>query len=201
VESFSFAKLWHKRFEHLNNHSIQFLGKQQFGHGVPLLPESKSICPSYMEGKLQSRHHIVKIVERYATSLLALVHTNLCGMIHLAPLGGAPYFISFIDDFSCFTWLHFLKQKSETLQTFKKMCAKVEVQFIPLKLLALCSGRGRKYVLGDFFTFCTKIGITHELTQAYTPSHNGVSEQKNHTFFKKAHLMVVDAQTLRFLLG
>ncbi len=47
VEFSSLATLWH-----LNNHSIQFLGKQQLGHGVPLLPKNKSICPSYMEGKL-----------------------------------------------------------------------------------------------------------------------------------------------------
>jgi hypothetical protein len=69
-----------------------------------------------MEGKLQSREHIVKIVEHYATSPLALVHT--CGMIHFASFGGAHYFISFTDDFSRFTWLYFLKKKSEALQTF-----------------------------------------------------------------------------------
>ncbi len=52
VESSFLVDLWHKHLRHLNNHSIQFLGKQQFGHGVPFLPKSKSICPSYMEGKL-----------------------------------------------------------------------------------------------------------------------------------------------------
>ncbi len=52
VESSSLVDLWHKHLEHLNNHSIRFLGKQQLGHGVPLLPKSKSMFPSYMEGKL-----------------------------------------------------------------------------------------------------------------------------------------------------
>jgi hypothetical protein len=57
----------------------------------------------------------------------------------------------------------------------------------------------RENVLGGFFTFCSKVGITHELTQAYIPSHNGVLEQKNCMFLEKAHLRVVDAQTPRFL--
>jgi hypothetical protein len=52
VESSFLVDLWHKHLEHLNNHSIRFLGKQQLGHGVPLLPKSKSMFPSYMEGKL-----------------------------------------------------------------------------------------------------------------------------------------------------
>jgi hypothetical protein len=119
-------------------------------------------------------------------------------MIHLASLGGGHYFISFTNDFSHFTWLYFLKKKFEALQTFKENCAKVELQFILLKLLILYSDHRGEYVLGDFFIFCTKVSITHELTQAYTPSHNGVSEQKNHTFLEKVHLMVVDAQTLKF---
>jgi hypothetical protein len=110
-------------------------------------------------------------------------------MIHFASFVGAHYFISFTDDFSHFTWLYFLKQKSEALQTLKKICAKVEFQFIPLKLLALCSNCRGEYVLGDFFTFCIKVSITHELTQVYTPSHNGISKQKNRTFLEKAHLM------------
>ncbi len=75
----------------------------------------------------------------------------------------------------------------------------MEFQFIPLKLLVLCNDHEGEHVLRYFFTFCTKVGITHELTQAYIPSHNGVLEQKNRTLFEKAHLMVLDAQTPRFL--
>jgi len=138
MEFSSLTNVWHKCFGHFNHHSIRFLGQQQFGHGVPLLMENNSICPSYMEGK-QSCESIIKIAERCAISSFALVHINLCGMIHFVSLGGADYLISFIDDFSHFTWLYFLKKKFEALQTFKNFCAKVELQFIPLKLLVLCS--------------------------------------------------------------
>jgi hypothetical protein len=114
-------------------------------------------------------------------------------MIRLASLGGVHYFISFIDDFSHFTWIYFLKQKSKALQAFKNFCTKLELQFIPFKLLVLCSDCRGKYVSRDFLTFCSDVGITHELIQAYTPSHNGVSKCKNYTFLEKVHLMVVHA--------
>ncbi len=168
------------------------MGKKQLECGEPFLLESKSIRPSCMEGK-KSCECIIKIAKHRVTCPLALVHTNLCGMIHLASLGGTHYFISFTNDFSCFTWLYFLKQKFETLQAFKNFCAKVGFQFIPLKLLLLRNDRGGEYVSRDFFTFCTEAGITHELTQAYTPSYNGVSECKNCTLFENVCSMVVDA--------
>jgi hypothetical protein len=151
-----------------------------------------------MEGK-QSHECTIKIVEPCATSPLVFVHIDFCGMIHLAYLGGAHYFISFTNDFRCFTWLYFLKQKFETLQAFKKNCAKVELQFIPFKLLAIHNNYEGEYVSGDFLTFCIKVSITHELIQAYTASHNGISEQNNCTLLEKARSMVVDAQNPMFL--
>jgi hypothetical protein len=108
VEFYSLTNLWHNCIEHFNHHTIWFLGKQQLECGELFLLESKFICPSCMEGK-KSCECIIKIAKHRVTSPLALVHTNLCGMIHLASLGGAHYFISFTNDFSCFTWLYFLE--------------------------------------------------------------------------------------------
>jgi len=110
MEFSSLTYLWHKCFGHFNHHNSQFLGKEQFKHGVFLLLENNSICPSYMEGK-QSRESIIKIVECCATSSFALVHINLCGMIRLVSLGGAHYLIFFINDFSHFHMAILLETK------------------------------------------------------------------------------------------
>jgi hypothetical protein len=77
-----------------------------------------------MEGK-KSHECIIKIVEHNAIGMLALVHTNLCGMIHLASLGGAHYFISFTNDFSRFTWLYFLKQKFESITSIQELLCQI----------------------------------------------------------------------------
>jgi hypothetical protein len=66
-------------------------------------------------------------------------------------------------------------------------------------LLVVCNDQKQKYVPRKVFTFCTETGITHELTQAYTPSHNEILEKKKCKLLEKAHVVVVDAQTPRFL--
>jgi hypothetical protein len=79
-----------------------------------------------MEGK-KSCEHIIKIVEHNAVGLFALVHTNFYGMIHPTSLGGAHYFISFTNDFSCFTWLYFLKQKFENITSIQELLCQIGV--------------------------------------------------------------------------
>ncbi len=75
------------------------------------MPGFDKPCDSCIEGK-QSRERAVKSSERRAKRPLALIHTDLCGMIRPASLGGSLYFASFTDDFSRFTWLYFLCNKS-----------------------------------------------------------------------------------------
>ena len=41
-------------------------------------------------------------------------------------LSGYVYYVSFIDDFSCNTWIYFLKDKSEVFNNFKEFKALVE---------------------------------------------------------------------------
>jgi len=44
----------------------------------------------------------------------------------LHPIGGACYYVTFIDDFSQKVWVYFLKQKSEAFQKFKEWKATME---------------------------------------------------------------------------
>ena len=92
IESPLVAALWHRRLGHLSNHSVKFMGQTPgIAKGIPLMPESTKICESCQEGK-QSRERIIKHTHRRATVPFALVHSDLCGIIHPTSLGGAHYF-------------------------------------------------------------------------------------------------------------
>ena len=41
-------------------------------------------------------------------------------------MNGSRYFLTFIDDLSRFTWVYFLKKKSEVFEKFKDFKASVE---------------------------------------------------------------------------
>lgn len=53
-----------------------------------------------------------------SNNLLELVHTDLCGPLGTKSLGGASYFITFIDDYSRYTTTYFLKNKSDAYDAF-----------------------------------------------------------------------------------
>ena len=52
--------------------------------------------------------------------LLNLIHTDVCGPLPIASIGGTRYYVIFIDDFSRKVCVYFLKQKSEVFQKFKE---------------------------------------------------------------------------------
>jgi hypothetical protein len=66
---------------------------------------------------------------------LELIGSDICGT---APtyVGKNNYYVSFIDDFSKFTWIYLLKHKSEVFQKFHDFPARVEHLF-DRKILAM----------------------------------------------------------------
>ena len=72
-----------------------------------------------------------------------LVHSELCGPMTVASLGGYHYYVTFIDDYSWKTWIYFLKIKEseEVLSKFKEFKAQVEnLSGKRIKILRLDNG-------------------------------------------------------------
>jgi histone deacetylase 1/2 len=90
--------------------------------------------------------------------------------------GRNKYYVSFIDDFSKFTWIYLLKHKSEVFQRFHEFQSLVERQF-NRKILALQSEWGEEYEkLNSFFT---KAGIVHLVSCPHAHQQNGAAERKH----------------------
>jgi len=56
----------------------------------------------------------------YNCSPLALIHSDLHGPLPVATYQDYKYWITFIDDFTCFKAVYLLKTKSHTFNVFKK---------------------------------------------------------------------------------
>jgi len=50
---------------------------------------------------------------RRASCSLDLVHSDLMGPFPHPSINKARYVVTFIDDYSCYTWVYFLKKKSK----------------------------------------------------------------------------------------
>ncbi|OAE22908.1 hypothetical protein AXG93_2777s1000 [Marchantia polymorpha subsp. ruderalis] len=131
---------------------------------------------------------LVRKVATRAQQPLELLHTDICGPLSSKSLSGSRYILTITDDFSRFSWLYFLKKKSETLVKFKQFKSMIELQ-TSHRIKAIRSDNGEEYISQDFIRFCDESGIIRQLTQTYTPHQNGVAEQKNRTLLDKARCM------------
>ena len=52
--------------------------------------------------------------------ILEILHSDVCGPMSSSSLTGYVYYVSFIDYFSCKTWIYLLKGKSEFFSKFKE---------------------------------------------------------------------------------
>lgn len=59
---------------------------------------------------------------------LKLLHIDLCGPSTIESIGGSKYIVVIVDYFSHFTWVHFLKQKSEATPYLKAFIKQVKLK-------------------------------------------------------------------------
>ncbi|KAI5345500.1 hypothetical protein L3X38_013377 [Prunus dulcis] len=142
------SKIWHKRFGHLNFRSLKLLQSQAMVLGLPEIQNGEVLCHGCVLGK-GHREPFPKESKWRAKEPLELIHSDLCGPMQTASLGGNKYFITFIDDFSRMCWVYFLRNKSETFHVFKKFKVMVELQS-GYHVKRLRTDRGREYISADF---------------------------------------------------
>jgi hypothetical protein len=106
--------------------------------------------------------------EHRSKEILDLVHLNVCGLMSVALVTGSMYYVSFIVDFSCKTWIYFLKTKDEAFSRFKEFKSLVENQTWK-KIKVLRSDNGGEYTFEEFKGFCKEVGIKMEMTVLYNP--------------------------------
>ena len=113
-----------------------------------------------------------------ATTKLARVYVDLCGPKSVASRGGKRYVLLVRDCYTRFTWIYFLKSKSEAVDCFRRFLCDVRADGVPSKVQKVRSDSGGEFsVNGPFGALCRERGIKQELTTAHTPERNAVAER------------------------
>ena len=98
--------------------------------------------------------------------------------------------MTFIDDHSSFTWVYFLRSKSEVFHTFTVFLAYVENQFsMNIKTLHTHSSVG--YLFTEFQPFLASKGIIHQRSCPATPQQNRVV--KNHHLLDVVRTLLLES--------
>jgi transposase InsO family protein len=101
----------------------------------------------------------------------------------------ARFVLIFVDDFSCFTWIYFLRQKSEVFQHLKDFKAFVETQS-GKKIKILRNDNRGEYVNHEIQNICHEAGIQLHHTVPYTPQQNRVVEGEKRSLKEMASCML-----------
>ena len=182
------CELWHYRLGHLNQGYVDKLAKGNLASGMICNNDNKNFkCESCILGKM-SRASFPESRTR-STSILEIIHSDVCGPIEVESEGGNKYFLTFTDDFSKYTVVYFIQKKSEVCLKFQEYVAMMENK-TGHKVKTIRSDNGGEYLSNEFTSYLKRMGISHELTNPYTPEQNGVSERYNRTVMEAARSML-----------
>ncbi|GFP88199.1 retrovirus-related pol polyprotein from transposon tnt 1-94 [Phtheirospermum japonicum] len=84
---------------------------------------------------------------------------DLMGPLEVESLGGKRYVLMIVDDFSCFTWVEFLKEKYEAFKAFKNLAKKLCVRF-GVSIGRIRSDHGKEFENASFSKYCSKVGVS-----------------------------------------
>nr|GEV48561.1 hypothetical protein [Tanacetum cinerariifolium] len=159
------AWLWHRHLSYLNFDTINLLSKNDI-----------AITPS-----LKRR--------------LKLLRMDLCGPMRVASINGKKYVLVIVDDYSRYTWTHFLRCKDETPEVLIDFLRLVQRGF-HAQVRIVRTDKGTKFLNKTLHAYFASEGIPHQMSVARTPEQNGVVERRNRTLVEAARRMLSAAKVV-----
>jgi hypothetical protein len=95
------------------------------------------------------------------------VHNDVFGPMSVSSMRKSVYYVSFIDDFSRNTWIHFLKKKFEVFDRFKEFKDLIENQ-TEKRIKVLRTDNCGEFCGNKFEELCKKCGIVRKRINPYT---------------------------------
>ena len=116
--------LWHVRLGHASSSRVQQLASR----GLLSSVSTKNFdCVSCQLGKQPVLPFNTS--ESISTDIFDLIHSDVWLPSPVSSIGGSRYFVVFIDDYSCYSWIFHMKNRSELLQVYSNFAKIVETQF------------------------------------------------------------------------
>ena len=172
------SDLWHQRLGHVHESRLKKCVENEFVRGIDIEKITElSFCEGCLAGKM-CRKPFPTVGEIRSTHKLQLVHSDVCGPMQIQSIGGAKYFLTFIDDYTRCCAVYFMKHKSEVLNKFKEFEVTTSND-AGRAIGTLRTDNGGEYLSSAFQNYLKEKGIRHELTVPHSPQQNGVSERMN----------------------
>ncbi|GJS18631.1 retrovirus-related pol polyprotein from transposon TNT 1-94 [Tanacetum coccineum] len=191
------AWLWHHHILHLNFNTINLLSKYDIVTGLPKLKFVKDhLCSSCELGKAKCKSFKTKTTLSL-NRRLQILHMDLCGPMRVESFIGKKYVLVIIDDYSRYTWTHFLRSKDETPEVLIDFLKLVQ-RGLHAQIRTVLTDKGTKFLNKTLLAYFAQEGIKHQTLSARIPKQNGVVERRNRTLVEAARTMLSAAKVPLF---
>jgi transposase InsO family protein len=161
--------------------------------------EKDMLCSACQAGKQVAAPHPAKNIMTLSRPL-KLLHMDLFGPIAYISIGGKKYGLVIVDDFSYFTWVFFLQDKSVSQGIVKKFIRRAQNEY-ELKIKNIRSDNGSEFWNTNVEEFLNEEGIKHKFSAPYTPQQNGIIERKNRTLIEATRTILDEYKTPNIFLA
>ncbi len=184
---------WHRVLGHRDPAAIKLMSEKGLIRDMEISDcNEKLFCEICAQAKM-TRLPFPKQSLNKSSSVLDLIHSDVCGPMKTMSPSGKRYILTFIDDFSRFTKVFFLRKKSETESKLKEYVEMAKTKFVR-KPKMMRSDRGGEYVSNSITNLLNGEGIQTQFTAGFSPQQNGVAERKNRSLVEMARCMLLDAK-------
>ena len=184
-------EVWHKRLGHLSIGDIKKLENISSGMNISITNYSteQKTCADCQLGK-GVKQSLARRTTARSNQPGAGLHSDVCGPFTTQTPEGFRYFVTFTDDYSRYTTVVLIKNKSDVFQAFKNYLAQMENQ-TERKVKFFVSDNGGEYTSNVFQDLLVERGIIFSPTTPRSPELNGVAERMNRTINDKARTMLI----------
>ena len=161
--------LWHRRMGHAHQRVIKHLGENTVGGPNQTTNAPQGACEGCEKGK--SKRLPFPPSKSRATQPLDLVHSDLDEMPVLS-MGGDKYTTTYLDNYSSFGVMFYLKKKSDEFSAFKQYKAWAERQ-LSTTLKCRRFDRGGEFLSNEQSSYMIENGIETQMSMPDTPQENG----------------------------
>ncbi|GJX11759.1 retrovirus-related pol polyprotein from transposon TNT 1-94 [Tanacetum coccineum] len=178
--------LWHQRLSYLNFDTINDLAINDLVTGLLKFKYHKEhLCPLCEQEKTKRSSHPPKPIPN-SKQRLHLLHMDLCGPMRIASINRKWYVLVIVNDYSCYTWVLFLRSKDEAPGEIKTFLKKIIV-LLQAPVIIIRTDNGTEFknqVLQEYFN---SVGISHQAsfvpiaTACYTQNRSIIHRQFDKT--------------------
>ena len=182
---------WHRRYGHVGISTLETIARKKLVDGFDVDTSTQSTsCDSCIQAK-QTVSSFPKNAEGRSKIPGERIFSDVWGKIRTPSLGGAQYFISFIDDATRMVTVVTMKVKSEATGHIKQYVNEIERRF-DRKPKYLRFDNGKELVNAEVKKFAAEKGIVIETTAPYSPSQHGTAERMNRTLLELTRAMLIE---------